>query len=63
MSCLHVDFLGILYFICTVVTNTKRNDCHLLHSSISISKKEPRYKVFRFNLVTTVFTADIKDMI
>ena len=24
----------------TVVTNIKRNDCRLLHSSISISKKE-----------------------
>ena len=38
----------------TVVTNIQRNDCRLLHRSISISKKERSGKLFRFNLVTTV---------
>ena len=38
----------------TVVTNIKRNDCRLLHNGISISKKERRRKLFRFNQVTTV---------
>ena len=39
---------------CTVVINIKRNNCRLLHSSISISKKERRRNIFRFKLVTPV---------
>ena len=31
-----------------------RNDCRILHSGISISKKERRRKLLRFNLGTTV---------
>ena len=38
----------------TVETNKKRTDCRLLHSGISISKKERRRKLFHFNLVTTL---------
>ena len=38
----------------TVVTNIKRIDCRLPHSGISISKRERRRKLFRFNLVITV---------
>ena len=33
---------------------TEFNDCRLLQSGISISKKERRLKLFRFNLVTIV---------
>ena len=43
---------------CMVVTNIKRNDCRLLHSGISISKKERRLKWFRFNLVITVYSVN-----
>ena len=37
------------YFHTTVVTNIKRNDCRRLHNAISISQKERRRKLFRFN--------------
>ena len=36
-----------------MVTNIKRNDCRLFHSGLSISKKERRRKLIRFNLATT----------
>ena len=41
-------------YFTTVETNVKRKDCRLLHSGISISKKEQSRKLFHFNLVTTV---------
>ena len=37
-----------------MVTHIKRNECRLLCSGISISKKERRRNLFRFNLVTTL---------
>ena len=39
----------------TVVTDITRNDCRLLHGGISFSKNERRSKLFRFNLVITVY--------
>ena len=51
---IYLIFIYLKYFTNTVVTNIKRNACRLLHSCISISKKERRRKLFRFNLVTTV---------
>ena len=49
------EYLKHLYIrIHTVITNIKRNDCRLLRSGISISKKEQRRKLFSINLVTTV---------
>ena len=44
----------------TVVTKLKRNDCRLLHNDISISKKEGRRKLFRYNLITTVYLCNFK---
>ena len=46
------------YNVYTVITNIKWNDCRLLHNNISISKKERRLKLFRFNVVTVVSGAN-----
>ena len=48
---IHLDSIFNLFNVytdvtqCTVVTKIKRNDCRLLHSGISISKKEWRRKL------------------
>ena len=47
----------------TVVTNIKRNDFSLLHNGISISKEKRRRKLFRFNLVTIVYSTELQDRI
>ena len=50
------NFVSVALCSCPtrVVTNINQYYCLLLHSAISISKKEQRCKLFRFNLVSTV---------